>query len=359
MDKIIVELGERSYPIYIAADFAGIGDAFREAGLLGSVMIVTDSNVGKLYLKTCMDELASAGFRVCSHVFEAGEKSKDLDTVKDIYRKLAAERFDRGSVVAALGGGVTGDLAGFAAATYMRGISYVQIPTSLLAQADSSIGGKTGVDFEGVKNMVGAFHQPRFVYININTLRTLPLRELRAGLAEVIKHGLIRDEGFFDYIRQNMRRIFEFDETVLRHVTKANCSVKKSVVEQDETESGLRAILNLGHTIGHAIETVSDFSLLHGECVSIGIAGAFRLAQRLGMVSSPVTEEAEKTLEAAGLPVRAVGMDPRRIYAEMIHDKKAKGGKLNFVLPVRIGEVMVRTVEDEKLLAEVLDELTG
>lgn len=357
MGKIYVELGDRSYPIYIEADFSGLGSALKEAGLCGRVMVVTDSNVGRLYLETCMNELSSAGAQVCSHVFEAGEKSKNLDTVQDIYRQLTAQRFDRGSVIAALGGGVTGDLAGFAAATYMRGISYVQIPTSLLAQADSSIGGKTGVDFEGVKNIVGAFYQPRFVYININTLRTLPLRELRSGLAEVIKHGLIRDAGFFDYIRMNMHKIFGFDETALRHVTKSNCSVKKGVVEQDEKESGLRAILNLGHTFGHAIESVSGFTLLHGECVSIGIAGAFRLAQKMGMVGNAVTEEVEKTLEAAGLPVRASGMDPQRIFAEMLHDKKAKGGKLNFVLPVRIGEVTVRTVEDEKLLMEVLKEL--
>ena len=358
MERITVELGERSYPIYIAADFSGLGNAFRKAGIGGKVL-VTDSNVSRLYLEACMDELASAGALVCSHVIEAGEKSKNLDTVKDIYRQLAAQRFDRNSAIAALGGGVTGDIAGFAAATYMRGISYVQIPTSLLAQADSSIGGKTGVDFEGVKNIVGAFYQPRFVYINIGTLRTLPLRELRSGLAEVIKHGLIKDAGFYDYIRLNMRKIFEFDESTLQHITRANCSIKKSVVEQDEKESGLRAVLNLGHTIGHAVESVSGFSLLHGECVSIGIAGAFRLALKMGMVSNTVAEEVELTLEAAGLPVRAAGMEPKQIHAEMLHDKKAKGGKLNFVLPTRIGEVTVRTLDDERILMEVLEELVG
>ena len=331
----------------------------REAGLNGRVMVVTDSNVSGLYLGVCMDELTSAGFQVCSFAFEAGERSKNLDAVKDIYRELADQRFDRNSAIVALGGGVTGDIAGFAAATYMRGINYVQVPTTLLAQADSSIGGKTGVDFEGAKNMIGAFYQPRFVYININTLRTLPLRELRSGLAEVIKHGLIRDAGFYDYIRRNMRKIFQFDESTLIFITKGNCTIKKSVVEQDEKESGPRAILNLGHTIGHAVESVSGFTLLHGECVSIGTAGAFRLARKLGMISESLADETEQTFEAAGLPVKAAGMEPRRIFEEMLHDKKASGGKLRFVLPVRIGEATVRTVDDEQLLAEVLEDLTS
>lgn len=359
MEKITVELGDRSYPIYTATDFSGLGSALGETGPGSRVMIVTDSNVSRLYLETCMDELASAGTSVCSHVFEAGEKSKHLDTVKDIYRELAAQHFDRNSAIAALGGGVTGDIAGFAAATYMRGISYIQIPTTLLAQADSSIGGKTGVDFEGVKNMVGAFYQPRFVYININTLRTLPLRELRSGLAEVIKHGLIMDAGLYDYIRLNMRKIFEFDESTLLYIAKANCNIKRSVVEQDEKEGGLRAILNLGHTIGHAVESVSGFELLHGECVSIGTAGVFRLAWKLGSVSRDIMEEVEQTLKAAGLPVRAPGMDPRRIYTEMLHDKKVKGGKLNFVLPESIGKVTVCSIDDGKPLMDVLEELTA
>lgn len=359
MERINVELGERSYPIYIMTDFSGLGSAFSKAGLRGKVMVVTDSNVSNLYLKACMEEITSTGVQTCSHVIEAGEKSKNLDTVKDIYRQLTDQRFDRNSAIVALGGGVTGDIAGFAAATYMRGIHYVQIPTSLLAQADSSIGGKTGVDFEGFKNMVGAFYQPRFVYININTLRTLPLRELRSGLAEVIKHGLIKDAGFYDFVRLNMQKIFEFDESTLQYITRTNCSIKKSIVEQDEKESGLRAILNLGHTIGHAVESVSGFELLHGECVAIGIAGAFRLARRMGMISKAVEEETESTLRDAGLPVKAANMEPQQIYAEMLHDKKAKEGKLSFILPKRIGEVINHTIDDRRLLMEVLEELVG
>ncbi len=357
MVKMNVEFGDRSYPIYIASDFSGLGKALSGARMGAKVMLITDSNVCDHYLKICVSQMKAAGAEVYSHVIQAGEKSKTLDTVKDIYRLLIAKRFDRNSVLAALGGGVTGDITGFAAATYMRGINYVQIPTSLLAQADSSIGGKTGVDFEGSKNMVGAFYQPRFVYINVNTLRTLPLRELSAGLAEVIKHGLIMNAEFYDYIAYNNKKIFSYDENTLQYMTKMNCTIKKSIVEQDEQEGGLRAILNFGHTFGHAVESAFDFKLLHGECVSIGIAGAFRLAQKLGMVNATMADSVENTLKSAGLPVRIKGMDTQLIYEKMLHDKKAKDGKLNFILPKGIGEVISCMLDDERLIKEVIEGL--
>ncbi|MGE5614144.1 MAG: 3-dehydroquinate synthase [Bacillota bacterium] len=358
MVSLNVNLGERSYPIHITNDFSGLGKACANAGLTGKFLVVTDDNVEKHYGKACMEELSGIAADISIHAIKAGEKSKTLDTVVEIYKKLFSLRPDRNSTVVALGGGVVGDIAGFAAATYLRGINYVQAPTSLIAQADSSIGGKTGVDFNGSKNLIGAFYQPRLVYINVNTLRTLPAREFRAGMAEVIKHGLIADAGFYDYIDSNMDRIYQFDESVLINIARTNCSIKSGVVEKDERESGLRAILNFGHTIGHAVESASDFSMLHGECVSIGIAGAFRLAVRLGMTGADEAARVEETLAKAGLPVRLSGICIKKIYDNMMLDKKIKNDRLKFVLPRRIGEVFCHTVDDKRLIEEVIEELS-
>jgi 3-dehydroquinate synthase len=357
MIKMNVNLGDRGYPIYVTPDFAGLGKACASAKLFGKMVVVTDSNVEKHYCEACIGALSETGAEVSRHVIPAGEKSKNLDTVKNLYSSLVSLKLDRQSVLVALGGGVVGDITGFAAATFLRGINFVQIPTSLLAQADSSIGGKTGVDFEGGKNLIGAFYQPRFVFINVNTLRTLPERELKSGLAEVIKHGLILDGDFYEYIDYNIGKIMSFDENVLQYITKMNCSIKGKVVEQDEREGGLRAILNFGHTIGHAVESVSGFSMLHGESVSVGITGAYRLALKMGMVDAKVTGAVESTLKKVGLPVKVQGMSAKAIYDQMFYDKKITDGKLNFVLPKGIGEVIQCTVENDELIREVLSEL--
>lgn len=357
MLKLNVNLNERSYPIYITTDFSGLGKALVNAGISEKLVVIADSNAEKFYFDECSKLLSDAGFEVFKHVIAAGEKSKNLDTVKEIYKHLAELKLDRKSTIIALGGGVTGDIAGFAAATFLRGINFIQIPTTLLAQADSSVGGKVGVDFEGNKNIIGAFHQPRFVYINVNTLKTLPVRELRSGLAEVIKHGLIQDSDFYEYIDYNMKRIFAFDEQVLQYIAKINCSIKGKVVEQDEKEGGLRAILNFGHTIGHAVETVSEFSLSHGECVSVGIAGACKLARSLDLINEEVIKKIMLTLENAGLPVRLTGFDIQKVYDTMFRDKKVKSGKLMFILPKRIGEVIQCSIEDEVLIKNILSEL--
>ncbi len=359
MLKMNVNLGDRSYPIYIATDFSGLGKACSSAKLYGKMVVVTDSNVEKHYCEACVELLSEIGAQVSCHVIPAGEKSKQLDTVSEIYRRLISLKLDRHSTLIALGGGVVGDITGFAAATFMRGIQFVQIPTSLIAQADSSVGGKTGVDFEGNKNMIGAFYQPRFVFINVNTLKTLPEREISSGLGEVIKHGLIMDNDLFEYIDYNLNKIFSFDENVLQYIIKLNCSIKGRVVEQDEREGDLRGILNFGHTIGHAVESVSDFTLLHGECISVGMTGAYRLAQKFGMVDAKTVERVKKTLIKAGLPIKAQGMDANKIFDKMFYDKKVKGGKLKFVLPKRIGEVVQYTVDDENTVKEVLEELVG
>lgn len=357
MVKMNVDLGDRGYPIYISTDFSGLDKACKSARLGDRFVVVADSNVEKHYCQACMAELSNYSKDVTCHTFPAGEQNKNLGTVSDIYRKLISLKLDRNSTLVALGGGVTGDITGFAAATYLRGIPFIQIPTSLLAQADSSIGGKTGVDFEGSKNMIGVFYQPRFVFINVNTLKTLPGRELRSGLAEVIKHGLIMNAEFFDYIDYNLDKIYDYDENVLQYVTKMNCQIKGNVIEQDEREEGLRALLNFGHTIGHAVESVSDFKLLHGECVSIGMAGAFRLALKLGMVNLRTVSKVEETLKKAGLPVKAIGMDADRILDQMHMDKKVRDGRLYFILPREIGEVVCCYVEDTEMIKQVLAEL--
>ncbi len=357
MIRMNVSLGDRGYPIYIAPDFSGLGKACTKAGLRGKMMIVTDDNVEKQYCDECTEIFAGSGFQVFRHVIRVGERSKNLETIAEIYRQLISLNLDRSSVLVALGGGVVGDITGFAAATFMRGIPFIQVPTSLLAQADSSIGGKTGVDFEGSKNMIGAFHQPRFVFINVNTLKTLPEREMRAGLAEVIKHGLIMDADFYEYIDSNMDKIFTYEANTLQYITKLNCSIKGKVVELDEREGGLRGILNFGHTIGHAVESASEFSMLHGEAISIGMAGAYRLAQKLGMADENVLGKVENTLKKAELPINAHGLDKEAIFQRMFHDKKLKDGKLNFVLPKGIGEVIQCTVDNTDLIKEVLNEL--
>ncbi len=357
MIKHNINLGKRSYPIYITTDYTGLGKCLANSGLSGKMVLITDSNVDRHQASECMKAIKSADVEVIKYVFEAGEASKNLDTVNDIYRFLINNKLDRDSALIALGGGVAGDIAGFAAATFLRGINYIQVPTSTLAQADSSVGGKVGVDFEGKKNIVGAFYQPNFVYLNINTLKTLPKREFISGLAEVVKHGIICDADFFDYIDYNTDRIMELDEDVLLYMARVNCSIKGKVVEQDEREEGLRAILNFGHTIGHAIESASNFRLLHGECVSIGMVGAFRMALHLGMTDEDAVEKVMALLNKLGLPIKATGMDMDEVFNRMFYDKKIKKGKLVFILPKAIGQVVQLSIDDLELVKKVLGEL--
>jgi len=353
--KINVDLGDRGYPIYITTDYSNLGKCLAGARISGKVVVVTDKNVDKYQSEEFIKALN--GYEVYKCVIEAGEKNKTLETIKEIYKYLVDLKLERNSTLVALGGGVVGDITGFAAATFLRGINFVQVPTSLLAQADSSVGGKVGVDFEGSKNIIGAFYQPRLVYINVNTLRTLPLRELQSGLAEVIKHGIIRDADFFEYIEYNTKKIFSFDADVLQYIAKTNCSIKGKVVEEDEKESGLRAILNFGHTIGHAIETVSNFNLLHGECVSLGMVGAFKMAQHLEMLDKTIVEKVENMLEKVGLPIRLRGMNIDKVYNQMFFDKKIKNNRLTFILPRDVGDVIQLNIDDVTLIKRVLSEL--
>ncbi len=354
MVKLNINLGERSYPIYITSDFGSLAKCFSSTRTGGKIGVITDSNVDKYQSDACINELNAAGFSVHKYVIEAGEKSKNLGTVKDIYKFLVDNKFDRNSGLVALGGGVTGDITGFAAATFLRGINFIQVPTSLLAQADSSVGGKVGVDFEGNKNLVGAFYQPKFVYINVNTLKTLSQRELQAGLAEIIKHGIIRDADFYEYIDYNIKKIFNFDEYVLQYIAKVNCSIKGAVVEQDEKESGIRAILNFGHTIGHAIESAYGFELLHGECVSLGMVAAFNMAFQLEMVDEKSVEKVKNTLMKTGLPVKLENIDVEKVYGHLFYDKKIVNNKITFILPKGIGEVIQCVIDDEELIKKTI-----
>lgn len=358
MIKLRINLGHRSYPIFITTSYEEVGKSIHDSRVHGKMVLVTDSNVDKCQSDECMNALYKAGYSVEKFVFEAGEKNKNLDTVKNIYSKLIDLKLDRNSSLIALGGGVVGDITGFAAATFLRGINFIQIPTTLLAHSDSSVGGKVGVDFNNSKNIVGAFYQPKLVYINVNTLKTLPKRELISGLAEVVKHGIIQDEEFFEYIDYNINKILNYDELVLQYIAKMNCTIKGSVVERDEKESDLRAILNFGHTIGHAIETFMEFKLLHGECVSLGMMGAFKMSQYLQMIDDSTVERVRKTLQKIGLPVTMKGLNTDKIYEQMFYDKKVKSDKLTFVLPKgRIGEVVQCTIEDEGLIKQAISEL--
>lgn len=329
----LVKTKERTYPIYFEQDFSQLPKAMEEAGLAGrTVCIITDSNVDGLYSAQVQEALEQVSKRVYKIFFPAGELQKNLGIIRHFYEAFFASGLDRRSVIVALGGGVTGDMAGFAAATFLRGVAFVQIPTTLLSQVDSSVGGKVGVDFEGHKNAIGAFYQPHFVYINAATLRTLPKREFSAGMAEVIKYGLIWDMDFFALLEEKKEELLALDEKTLLSVIGRCCAIKAEVVSQDEKEGGLREILNFGHTIGHAIETASNFSLLHGECVGLGMLAVLSLCEKRGTVPEGFGKRMENLLAFFGLPQKAEGMTMEEVEKNMAFDKKVKDGKIGFVL---------------------------
>jgi 3-dehydroquinate synthase len=358
MEHIIIDLKHYKYPVYFNNTFNELPQIMKEQQLSNKVLIVTDNNVEKHYYNTIEKLLIDNEFNVYKYVFEAGEVSKTLNTISGIYDCCLDNRLDRNSTIIALGGGVVGDISGFAASTYMRGINFMQVPTSLLAQVDSSVGGKVGVDYKGSKNIIGSFYQPLLVYINIDVLKTLEKRQYIAGLAEVIKHGIIYDDNFFKYIDDNSEKILEFDYEILKYLVRKNCEIKADVVQQDEREKGLRAILNFGHTIGHAIESISRFSLLHGECVSIGINAACFIANNKKLLSDNEYEKVLVLLEKVGLPISIIKQDKSIIYNEMLRDKKQVSNQLKFILPEKIGLVIQTfdvTEEDiNKAIAHVM-----
>lgn len=349
--------GKPYYDIEIQRDFSLLETKLKELDYgANKVCIVTDSNVAALYLKE-VQALLEPMFAFCtSVVFEAGESSKNTDTVGLVYDHLIRHKFDRKDLLLALGGGVVGDLTGFAAATYLRGIDFVQVPTTLLAQTDSSIGGKTGVDFMQYKNMVGAFYMPKLVYMNISTLKTLPARQFCAGMAELIKHGFIKDVSFTQFIQENSKEIMAQQPDAMEEVIFRSCQIKREVVERDPKEKGERALLNFGHTIGHAIEKLSDFKLYHGECVALGMAGAAYISYQLGNLTEEELNRLKEIIISYGLPIslKEFPYTSADILAATKLDKKMETGKIKFVVLKTLGESYItKELTDEEILAGI------
>lgn len=344
-----------SYQIVWNNSFSELAACVHALKLKGNrACIVTDSNVEKLYLEEVKASLSGEFEHVSTFVFPAGEQSKNLDTVKVLYTFLIQEHFTRKDVLFALGGGVVGDLTGYTAATYLRGIDYIQIPTTLLAQVDSSIGGKTGVDFDQYKNMVGAFLQPRLVYMNMSVLQTLDAEQFACGMGEVLKSGLIRDENFYIWTIEHMDSINERVEAVLSRMIRKCCDIKKTVVEHDPNEQGERAVLNLGHTLGHAIEKLKDFELLHGQCVALGTICAAFISFRRGYLSTEEFYEIRDMNIAFDLPLTVDGLKSEDVVAATKSDKKMVNGQIRFILLKAIGEAVIcDDVTDEEMLEAV------
>jgi 3-dehydroquinate synthase len=345
--KIVhVALGERSYDIAIAEGaLSRVGEITRAA--LGDkarrVAVISNPVVDSYYGKEVTRSLKRAGFAALTQLIADGETAKSIRTAERLWAFLISHRFERGDGIIALGGGVVGDLAGFVAATFLRGMDYVQVPTTLLAQIDSSVGGKTGVNHALGKNLIGAFHHPRAVIIDPLTLGTLPGRELRAGLYEAIKYGIIRDRGLAGFIRENIGRIDSLDPQTLTRIIARCCEIKVEVVVADERESGLRRILNFGHTVGHALEAVTSYRRLkHGEAVGYGMKCAAAIAEKAGVVPRPEAEAIRDGIDALGRLPRISDLNAKDVIAAMAHDKKVARGRLHFVLPTRVGEVVVR-----------------
>jgi len=346
-----VELGDRSYPIAIGRGLLDDASLLtRHIGGSGKVAIVTNTTVAPLYLDKVAGPLRACGREVVPIVLRDGEEFKNWESLNEVFDALLANKCDRKTTLVALGGGVIGDMTGFAAATYMRGVPFVQIPTTLLAQVDSSVGGKTGINHPLGKNMIGAFYQPRAVIADTATLDTLPARELSAGLAEVIKHGAILDAGFFDWIEANIGKLMARDHAALAHAIARSCEIKADVVARDEREGGLRAVLNFGHTFGHAIEAGMGYGAwLHGEAVGCGMVMAADLSRRLGLVDDGAVERVRALVKAAGLPVVAPDLGSARWIELMEVDKKNEGGAIKFILLKPLGSPSITNASRELL----------
>ena len=341
--RIEVRLGERSYPVVIGSRLvARTGELCREQGLKGNALVVASESVSALYAAPVLESLQRAGYAAHVAVIPDGEEHKSLGTVDRLYDACVDARLDRGSFIVALGGGVVGDVAGFVAATYMRGIAFVQVPTTLLAQVDASVGGKTAINRPAAKNLVGAFHQPRLVLADLDTLASLPRREYVSGLAEVIKAGLIADAGLFGHLEENWRGLIGLAREPLQHAVVRSVEIKAAVVEADEREEGLRAILNFGHTVGHAIEQAAKYgTYTHGEAVAVGMAIEGRMCVERGMLSEADWRRMIALLRNVGLPVKCRGLNFDDLVGAMFKDKKTAGGKLRFALLDGLGGAAV------------------
>lgn len=361
---VLVSLPQNPYCIYITTNgLTGIGEKLKTLPVGKKVLVVSNPEIFDYYGQTTLESLTKAGYEVDYHLIPAGEKYKNLESVAQLYDKALECRLERNSTFIALGGGVIGDITGFAAATWLRGVNFVQIPTSLLAMVDASVGGKTGVNHPRGKNLIGAFYQPRLVLIDVSVLKTLPPREFTAGMAEVIKYGVIWDKTLFESLEatDSIDRLEGIPPSLLVEIITRSCQAKADVVSKDERESGLRAILNYGHTIGHALESLTDYeTFVHGEAVAIGMVAAGRLAVKLGLWSEQEAERQDRLIVKASLPTRIPSyLSVDDIISHLYIDKKVKNGRIRFVLPSSIGSVSIHEVKDNQidLLREVLENL--
>lgn len=356
MIKLEVGLEERSYPIIIEAGcLKNVGEDLKKRNIAKRFAVISDDRVAELYGDVLMGSLAEGGLEAELITFPQGESSKNLNTLGELASSLASKGYDRKDGIIGFGGGVVGDIAGFLASCYMRGIEFVQIPTTLLAQVDSSVGGKTGVDIPEGKNLVGAFYQPKAVYIDPTVLQTLPAEELLGGLAEVLKYGVIRDAEFFRFLKEKRKEILNLDLQVLEKTIKICCEIKAEVVSEDEREGGVRRILNYGHTIGHAVEGASDYTIIHGLAVSIGMVAAAKLAVMNGLLAETEKDRIVDLIREYDMPTQVPPeLDRVRIKKYLLTDKKTVGGEVFYVLPSRIGDTQITSQVTEEQVDEVL-----
>ncbi len=352
MSVLTVKLADHSYDILIGSGILStLGDCCVKAGLASRSAVITNPTVNALYGETVRRSLVAAGYTVSIIEIPDGEVYKNSETLSGVYDALIEAGIDRSSFVVALGGGVVGDLAGYAAATYLRGVPFVQVPTTLLAQVDSSVGGKTAIDHPRGKNLIGAFYQPRLVLIDVKTLTTLPLREYRAGLAEVVKYGVALDRPFFEYLENHVNDIVAMELGCLETAIYRCCQIKAEIVEQDEKETGLRAVLNYGHTLGHAFEMLAGFSnLVHGEAVTIGMVLAARISQTMGHCSEAEIIAIKSLLERFGLPCEPPIVERQKLLKAVMTDKKVSGGSITFICNRGIGNFAMEKLSPEELL---------
>ena len=356
MKKINIQFDERSYPIYIGEGLISNYELISQHILGKKVAIITNETVADIYLKTLIDTLSSHK-ELISIILPDGESYKSKDSLDSIYAQLLQNKADREITLIALGGGVIGDITGFAAATYMRGVNFIQIPTTLLSQVDSSVGGKTGINHPLGKNMIGAFYQPKCVISDMDVMKTLPSRELSAGLAEVIKYGLIRDNKFFEWLESHIQYLMEMNPKYLIEAVQRSCENKAAVVEADEFESGIRAILNLGHTFGHAIEVAQGYgNWLHGEAVGAGMVMAAKLSQSMGWLADKDVGRIVALIKKAGLPTEPPKISVKKYMELMMLDKKTKDGQINLVLQKSIGDAVLTNKYDPKKLHQILEQ---
>ncbi len=351
-NRLVVHLNDEPiYDIVLSETFEGLSKDLISLGCeKKKLCIVTDSNVAPIYLEEIKILVSQCCRQVTTYIIPAGEENKNLDTVRGVYEHLIQHKFDRKDFLIALGGGVVGDLCGFTAATYLRGIGFIQIPTTLLSQVDSSIGGKTGVDFDSYKNMIGAFHMPKLVYTNVSVLKTLPFEQFSNGMGEVIKHGLIRDKEYYEWILLNKEKIFDRDPEICRELVYGSNLIKREVVEIDPTEQNERATLNFGHTLGHAVEKLMNLSVLHGHCVALGALAALKICEDRGYVSREQVERYRKAMEFFQMPMSVSAIEKHEVVAATKNDKKMEAGVIKFILLDQIGHAYIdKTVSEEEM----------